>query len=43
MDPTGFRIYISINSIARIQASDQSALTTLLWSMLSIMQHIGIW
>ena len=36
MDPTGFRIHISINSVARIQAGDQSALDT----MPSIMQHI---
>lgn len=29
MDPTGFRIHISINRVARIQASDQSASATL--------------
>ena len=44
MDPTGFRIHISINSVARIQYCQGRLVTGLvLWSMLSIMQHIGIW
>lgn len=41
MDPTGFRIHISINSVARIQYCQGRLVTGLvLWSMLSIMQHI---